>query len=221
MSLSKQSWLLILSIVMCAAMVARADDRTSNRPTNKTASTSTSQGDQLVVRFKVSPVVDSQVVRLGNLIDVVSWGSRVKEDVLEMPLGPAPQVGNQQDWTADDLLRNLELRGIDKKKVAWQGPESVRLIRKREVEAPKKAASTTDSKNLAPAFLSDRLIAQAEANLVQATREYLWLQTNERTQWRIDLKVPAELANTLSQKRNILSLGGGAEHWWGGNAWST
>ncbi len=47
------------------------------------------------------------------------------------------------------------------------------------------------------------MIAQAEAKLVQATREYLSLQTNERTQWRISLKIPAELANTLAQKRNF------------------
>lgn len=205
------SRLLPVCILLCVASVhLHADDQLSNRRASKTTGTA----DQLVVRFKVSPVVDSQVVRLGNLIEVVSWGSRAKEDLLEIPLGPAPQVGNHQDWTADDLLRNLELRGIDKKKVAWQGPETARLIRQREVETPKKTA-TAETRKLAPAFLNDRLIDQAEANLIQATREYLWLQTNERTQWRIGVKVPAELANTLSQKRNILSLGGGVEPWVG------
>ena len=184
---SAQTVACVCMMLNAVSFHVRADDQFGNRPVTKatgTSGTSVSHGDQLVVRFKVSPVVDSQVVRLGNLIDVVSWGARAKEDLLTIPLGPAPQVGNHQDWTADDLLRNLELRGIDKKKVAWQGPESVRLMRKREVEAPKKTAAA-ETKKLAPAFLNDRLISQAEANLVQATREYLWLQTNERTQWRI------------------------------------
>ncbi len=75
--------------------------------------------------------------------------------------------------------------------------------------------ASAETKKLAPAFVNDRILAQAEANLIQATREYLWLQTNERTQWRITLKVPTNLANALAQKRNILSLGGGVEPWTG------
>lgn len=201
-------WLLGLSQLLSA------DDKLTSRRAVIPAATSISHGDRVVLRFKVSPSVDSQVVRLADLVEVVSWGARAKEDLLAFPLGPAPQVGKTQDWTASDLIRNLEFRGIDKSKIAWQGPESVRLLRNRTTESPVKPASA-ERKKLAPAFLNDRIISQAESNLIQATREYLWLQTNERTQWRISLKVPTELAGALAQKRNILSIGGGAEPWTG------
>ena len=212
--LSMGGWVLCCLVLIGWPSGACADDRLLNRKPGTAGSTSVANGDQLVLRFKVSPQVDSQVVRLGDLVEVVSWGSRAKEDVLELPLGPAPQGGAFQDWTAHDLKRNLEFRGIDATKVAWHGPETVRLMRKREVEATKKAAPK-ESKSLSPAFLSDRIISQAEENLIQATREYLWLESDERTPWKISLKVPAELANTLAQRRNILSLGGGQEPWTG------
>jgi flagella basal body P-ring formation protein FlgA len=119
------------------------------------------------------------------------------------------------DWTATDLNRNLELRGIKKGLVVWQGPESVRLLRQRPVSAAASKPTSSESNGMVPAFVSDRLLSQAEGNLVQATREYLWLQTNERTQWRIKLKLPVELASSLSQRKNILSLGGGQAPWTG------
>lgn len=200
------------SILVLLLNTLQADDKLGRRSTKPTMSVS--QGDQLVLRFKTSPIISTQVVRLGDLVEVVSWGSRAKEELLAFPLGPGPQVGGYQDWTSKDLIRNLEYRGIDKSKVAWHGPDSVRLMRKLNSDAPVKTASA-ESKQLRPAFLNERLVAQAEANLIQATREYLWLETGEKTQWRIALEVPHELVNTLAQKRNILSLGGGEEPWVG------
>ncbi len=108
-------WLLVLSPCLFA------DEKPGSRRVTKPASTSTSAGDRLVLRFKVSPSVDSQVVRLEDLVEVVSWGARAKEDLLTLPLGPAPQVGKTQDWTANDLVRNLEFRGIDKAKSLGRG----------------------------------------------------------------------------------------------------
>ncbi len=56
-------------LAMTASFPSRADEQPAIVATMKTASTSVSQGDQLILRFKVSPMVDSQVVRLGNLIE--------------------------------------------------------------------------------------------------------------------------------------------------------
>ncbi len=206
-------WLMWLAGLCMLTQWMVADDRLQTRG-GKTVASSLTSGDQLVLQFKVSPTVDSQVVRLQDLVEVVSWGARAKEDLLSFPLGPAPQVGNTQDWTSRDLIRNLELRGVDKAKIGWRGPESVRLFRKRETASPVQPASA-ETKKLTPAFLNERLFAQAEANLIQATREYLWLQSDERTPWRIALRVPNELANSLAQRRNILSVGGGGEPWIG------
>ncbi len=207
---------------LCLIVMTRglnADDKlvnkSVNRGANKSMATSTGQSDQLVMRFKTSPLVDSQVVRLGDLVEIVSWGSKADEDLMAFPLGPAPQPGKYQDWTADDLTRNLEFRGLSRSKVAWQGPQSVRLVRKQAGAATGECYNAHTTRKMTPALLNDRVVAQAEANLVQVTREYLSLQTNERTPWRIGLKVPNELANSLSQIRNIISMGGGEEPWTG------
>jgi flagella basal body P-ring formation protein FlgA len=106
-------------------------------------------------------------------------------------------------------LRHLQLRGLSQRRLRWSGPRSVKLFRVAE------SAVELDRTQLAPAFVQDRTLAQAEANLAQAAREYLWLKTGERTQWRITAKVPTEHAQALSQRRNIQTIGGGTAPWIG------
>jgi flagella basal body P-ring formation protein FlgA len=105
-------------------------------------------------------------------------------------------------------MRHLELRGWQQR-VRWTGPDSANLTRIAE------AAPLSDGTKLAPAFVQERTIKQAEENLAQATREYLWLKTGERTQWRVTTKVPPECAPALAQRRNIETLAGGQAPWTG------
>ena len=168
-----------------------------------------STSDEIVLLFRREPRCQTQVVRVGDLVEVANAGKNSHADLLGIPLAPAPQVGVAQEWTAEDVLRHLELRGVAKKKIRWSGAQSVKLLRLAE------ASQGVSRTKLAPAYVQDRTISQAEANLIQATREYLWLKTGERTEWRVSVKVPAEHAQGLSQRRNIENIGGGSPPWVG------
>ncbi len=202
-----------LLLMFAATGALRADERSLNRKPAGARSTSVSHGDQLVLRFKSNPSVDAQVVKLSDLVEVVSWGARADESLLEFPLGPAPQPGKFQDWSASDLVRNLEYRGMDRAKIAWQGADVARLMRKHESSTAVKPVSYEKKK--LPAPISQQMAQQAEFHITQVTREYLWAETGERTPWRIAFKLPIEVLASLSNRRNILSVSGGEEPWVG------
>lgn len=189
----------VLCLAFASAPALLANDDANSRP---------APDAPLIIRFKAEPRSQSQVVRVGDLVEIVS-GRAGQQDWLEIPLAPAPPVGSSQDWTSADMLRHLELRGVMLKQIRWSGPESVRLLRIAEPVTP------IDSTQLAPAFVQDRTLTQAEANVIQATREYLWLKTGERTEWRVTVKIPLEHANALSQRRNIENVAGGVAPWSG------
>lgn len=174
--------------------------------------TAGSSSDEIVLLFRREPRCQTQVVRVGDLVEVANAGKNSHDALLDIPLAPAPQIGVAQEWTSEDVLRHLELRGLAQKKIRWSGPQSIKLMRL--VEASPSVSRT----QLAPAFVQDRTISQAQANVVQATREYLWLKTGERTQWRVNVTVPSEHAQALSQKRNIETIGGGVPPWVGEQA---
>lgn len=165
--------------------------------------------DELVLSFRREPTCQSQVVRLGDLVQLVSAPERAYDDLLEIPLAPAPPIGATQQWSARDVMRHLQLRGLTQKQLRWSGPDSVTLNRIAEPN-PK-----TEPTSMTPAFVQDRVLSQAAANVAQATREYLWLQTGDRTEWRISVQVPLEHANALSQRRNIQTVSGGTPPWVG------
>ncbi|MGN6133300.1 MAG: flagellar basal body P-ring formation chaperone FlgA [Aureliella sp.] len=189
---------LLLTVALCAAS-----------PAEPLRGAAPSSADEIVLMFRREPRCQSQVVRVGDLIEVAGSSDRTLDDLLEIPLAPAPQIGVAQEWTAEDVLRHLQLRGLSQRRLRWSGPRSVKLFRVAE------SAVELDRTQLAPAFVQDRTLAQAEANLAQAAREYLWLKTGERTQWRITAKVPTEHAQALSQRRNIQTIGGGTAPWIG------
>ncbi|MCC6510524.1 MAG: flagellar basal body P-ring formation protein FlgA [Pirellulaceae bacterium] len=194
--------------------LAVADDLLHSAPAPVKALTGAKTSDALAVRFKTSPTTHSNVVKFGDLIEVISWGAKSREDLLEMVLAPAPNVGSGQDWTAADLRRHLGFRNVRPEQVRWSGPESVRIMR---INAPAAVQATQplQPRKAMPAFVPDRAIASAQASVIQATREYLWTMSGERTQWRIDVQIPAEHATALIQRRNIISIEGGEAPWTG------
>ncbi len=170
--------------------------------------TQVADGKTITLSFKAEPKCQNQLVRLGDLVEITS-GDRVNQDDLkDMPLSPAPAVGAFQEWTSADVLRHMELRGISSKSVRWSGSERVQLTR--AVATPPRAKPMGT-----PAFVQDRTVEQAVAAVSQATREYLWLQTGERTDWRISTKVPYDHAQALSMRRSITSISGIQEPWVG------
>lgn len=208
--LPTSAWLLVCLCAISTSVPLSADEPSSSSASGSVAvSRSRSSSEELVLRFRREPSCQSQVVRLGDLVEIGSAAERAYDDLLEIPLAPAPAVGAIQHWSARDVMRHLQLRGLTQRQLRWSGPETVSLTRIAE------ASATIDRTKMTPAFVQDRVLTQAAANVAQATREYLWLQTGDRTEWRISVDVPPEHATALAQRHNIATVSGGAAPWVG------
>ncbi len=163
---------------------------------------------QVVMRFVDNPHASSQVVRLGDLVEVLSGNSPSLEKMMDLPLGPAPRENAPQTWLSQDVLQHLELRGIHPASIRWSGATQCQL--QRIASAGGKALDS-----MTPAFLKERAVTQAENLVSQAIGEYLTLHTGERTDWRIEVHVPNTRVPALQSRRHIVSIGGGKEPWEG------
>ena len=168
----------------------------------------THAADQVVLRFVESPRTTANVVRLGDLVEVLAGNSDSLEQTMQLPLGPSPQENNFQTWHSRDVLQHLELRGLQPSSLRWSGVTQVELQRIAAGPSPIHAS-------IEPAFVQSRTIQLAEQLVSQAIAEYLELKTGERTDWRITAKVPAKLADVVRIRRNIVGIGGGQEPWLG------
>ena len=165
-------------------------------------------GNQIVLRFHSEPQVTSSIVRLGDVVEIVSGSVASLDQLREVPLGPAPRPGVAQTWHRSDVLQHLELRGVHPVSVRWTGPESVKLYRIEEVASS--AIGLT-----APAFTDQRVLDTAATNVGVAIKEYLNLRSRSRTDWRIEVEIPIEFARLLQSRSMIASIGGGEEPWTG------
>jgi flagella basal body P-ring formation protein FlgA len=164
--------------------------------------------DQVVLRFYADPQISGSVVRLKDIVEVVSGSVPSFDKLKEMSLGPAPREGQVQTWHQPDVLQHLELRGIHAKSVRWTGADRTRLT-------GVKPNSSQLQESIIPAFVDDRVVATAQNNLTLAIKEYLNLKTRSQIDWRIKPHVSAQHAKLLQSRRGILSIGGGLEPWTG------
>lgn len=164
--------------------------------------------DQIVLRFAQSPTTTKGVVRLEDVVEVISGQSASLTQTMTMPLGPAPRLGQSQVWRSEDILQHLELRGLHTGKIRWSGAIETKLQR---VEALDERLAT----QLTPAFTNDRLLEQASRNVTQVIRDYLNLRSSERIEWRLKFELPVQSLPLLNIRRNIVSIGGGSPPWLG------
>lgn len=181
--------------------------------------------DPITLRLREQPVIEGQVVHIGDLIEVVNGRCQQTDELMPLPIAPAPREGSPQTWSRSDVMQHLELRGLHTSALRWMGSERTQLRRGKPVE-------NTQSSNLndtrtptrgpqipgrsqSPAFIQERAVKQAEMLLGQAITEYITLKTGDRTAWRISLSVPPQYASIMQVKSNIVSIGGGLEPWEG------
>ena len=167
-----------------------------------------SAAEQITMRFRSAPTVESNIIRLRDLVEIVTGNVPSLEKLGDLPLGPAPREGVSQTWYSSDIFQHLELRGVHPNSIRWSGEQSTSLTR---VERSDQAATA----QLAPAYLDQRAIDIAQSNATAAIKDYLNLRSGNRTQWRIELQVPDQFAKMLQSRRNIASIGGGQEPWTG------
>lgn len=179
----------LLSLNLCSARAAELDEH-------------------VVLRFHSQPQVKTSIVRLGDVVEIVSGSVASLDQLRAVPLGPAPRVGVAQTWHRSDIMQHLELRGVHPGSVRWTGQDSVPLNR---VEEEKTLATGM----VTPAFMDQRVLDTAAVNVAVAIKEYLNLRSRSRTDWRIEVEIPLDHARLLQSRSMIASIGGGEEPWIG------
>ena len=62
----------------------------------------------------------SNVLLLSDLVRIKGSDALVQQ-IIDVPLAPAPSFGNDQTWTRSDIEKSLALRGISGDVIRWQG----------------------------------------------------------------------------------------------------
>ncbi len=180
--------------------------------------------EPICLRLREQPVVEGQVVHLGDLIEVVSGRCQQTDDLLLLPVAPTPREGIPQSWTRSDVVQHLELRGLHPTAVRWMGSDRTQLRRGKPIEGNatsngslpmSRVSQTIPGRAQSPAFIQERAVKQAEMLIRQAITEYVTLKSGDRTAWRITLSVPSRYVSIMQVKTNIVSIGGGREPWEG------
>jgi len=193
-------------------------------------------GEPITLQLRAQPVVEGQVVRIGDLVEVIHGRCQQTDDVMTSAVAPSPREGTPQTWTRSDLTQHLELRGIHVSAIRWMGAERTQLRHGKRTEnsslsgqfgtqsGSQPAGSSVaqasrglpiPSRGQTPAFVQERAVKQTEMLLSQAITEYITLKTGDRTAWRITMSVPPQFVPLMQVKTNIVSIGGGQEPWEG------
>lgn len=164
--------------------------------------------EKIALRFVDQPHVAGNIVYLGDLVEIASGQSPAISKLMKIPLGPSPTENSVQKWDSDQVLRQLELRGIHLDSLRWTGNTSVELTRQ-------DASHQLAQQNMAPAFLQERTVTQAEELVSLAIAEYVTFRSGENVDWNIQVQIPVQYVPKLQSRRNIVSIGGGKEPWEG------
>ncbi len=180
--------------------------------------------DSICLRFREHPVVEGHVVRAGDIIEIVSGRDDQTDGLMKLPLAPAPREGIEQVWTRADVLQHLELRGMHPSNLRWQGTELVHVRRGKPINSTTLVLEsqsfthnhpTIPGREFSPAFIQERGVKQAEMLLRQAIVEHIALKSGDRTEWQIELSVPAQHVQSMQTRNNIVAIGGGNAPWEG------
>ncbi len=159
--------------------------------------------DVIALRFRQSPTCNSNIVRLGDVVEIAMGSELLGPNVLAIPLAPAPREGQFQIWTSEDIAQHLELRGVRREILKWSGESSVKI------ERSATADPTLRPTAMYPSFLQDRSINQAEINVSNALNDYIASQAGDRMKRDIVVHLPPEHVKRLLSRRNIVAVGGG------------
>lgn len=160
------------------------------------------------IAFKRDTKCDKNIIELQDIADL-SGSETIVKSIRNMPLGPAPVVGSRQLWTQEDVLRLLELRGVDSKVIRWGGESVCQVVRLDPTIAPHKPIEYTRSEH------APQVTAIAERIVAGVLSNYLKSKSSDASTWTIKPEVPNEYIKLLSQQKWIKGVAGGVEPWTG------
>ena len=126
---------------------ARQPQRNQNQ-TPRVSSNNSKQGVKLELKMQSRAECPSNLLLLSDLVDVQGSDTLVQQ-VIDLPLAPAPRVGDAQTWTRSDIEKSLSLRGVSSEAIHWQGSLecSVRRVEGQRRETRKPTSTDTTATN--------------------------------------------------------------------------
>ena len=103
----------------------------------------------------------SNLLLLSDLVNVEGSDALVQQ-VIDVPLAPAPRIGNDQTWTRQDIEKSLALRGISADVLRWGGATECTV---RRIDGPRienRSLKFSDGINFPTVPLKAQLIGHQE-----------------------------------------------------------
>ena len=103
----------------------------------------------------------SNLLLLSDLVRVEGSDTLVQQ-VVDVPLAPAPRIGNDQIWTRQDIEKTLALRGVSADMLRWGGAMECRV---RRVDGPRidnRSLKISDGNNFTKTPLTAQLTGHQE-----------------------------------------------------------
>ncbi len=139
----------ILSMTTCLSMMQLTQGQSPRLPVNAprdfAGKTNSKNSVDLLLRSRTD--CPSNLILLADLVSVPSSESPIK-DLLDVSLGPAPKLGNDQSWTRSDVEKALVLRGVSKDAIRWSGAVECLVRRTQGPRVNRLDSKKTDDTNV-------------------------------------------------------------------------
>lgn len=124
-----------------------------------------------IVRFKPTPQVESTIVRLGDIADIIEQDPATRERLLALTIAPAPPQGRQLRLDFSTLRSRLQGQGVDLSRTEFSGSSTVLVTSIAAVAQPDAHSPVEES--LRTPLPSERDQKRAEELLEAASLKYL------------------------------------------------
>lgn len=157
------------------------------------------------IRFRGESAPKGNVVRLGDVAEVVDDDPEAAAKLSAAELCPAPSPGEKLMLSSRDICDRLRMRGVNLSGHSLSGASRVTIYSASQPTAK-------PNKELPP---SESLRIQAEARVRAAIVEYLQNYTEATAAWSIDFKLSDDQVRLICRASAKPALQGGQEPWTG------
>ena len=211
--MTRHATILFLSIAAASALWTAS--LLASPPANSLRSTAVVE-----LRLKSSASVSGNLLRLRNLVDLPEPTAYWQQQ-LDQPFAPSPRSGQAERWTAEQIARQIILRGLAPESYSITGAQSCE-VRRRDVLSEEVSTASTfaldGNQAVSPASYTAVNRAQASdqtarRNAEDAILQYLAKAAGDAAGYEVTLDLPAEAMRHLLVRRNIVGVSGGQPPW--------
>ena len=119
-----------LFFVLCLtqSLMAQALPQPSSPLPSRTQSSPLNQASSVQLALRTQAECPSNVILLSDLVEM-KGSDAIVHQIADLPIAPAPRMGNQQMWSRESITKMLEFRGISAQAIRWQGAIECNVLR--------------------------------------------------------------------------------------------